>query len=65
MPLILQSLLLLLSPLFLAAGSTQPPEDHTELVSALDSRIPALASEWHVPGIAVAIVKDGTVVFEK
>ena len=66
MPFILKSLLLLLlSPLFLAAGSTPAPEDHTELVSALDSRIPALASEWNVPGIAVAIVKNGTVVFEK
>jgi CubicO group peptidase (beta-lactamase class C family) len=44
-----------------ASGSAQPAVD----VAALDAYFPKALADWEVPGMAIAIVKDGRVVLEK
>lgn len=53
--------LALLAPLPAASQPAVPPPD----LARLDAVIAAAGRDWNVPGLAVAIVKDGTVVLAK
>ena len=41
------------------------PTDPAELEAFLDELIPTQMEEWHIPGVTVAVVKDGQLFFAK
>lgn len=57
---------LVVSLVLLALLSATPPaEAADERVAALDSYVARGVDEWEVPGLAIAVVKDGELVFAK
>jgi CubicO group peptidase (beta-lactamase class C family) len=56
--------LLLATVFFLATAGTTGAQPTPDL-GALDTYIAQARTDWRVPGLAVAIVKDGRIVFEK
>ena len=48
-----------------APALAQTPAAATAQLQELDAAIARAASEWEVPGLAVAVVKDGQVVFAR
>ena len=56
------SLLLCLSPVAAALGQTRPAADP---LHDLDAYTAKAVADWKVPGLAIAVVKDGRIVFAK
>ncbi|TAN02586.1 MAG: serine hydrolase [Rhodanobacteraceae bacterium] len=57
-------LLCLCAPLAVAATSPQPAATPTAL-KGLDPYVQQVMRDWHVPGLAIAVVKDGKVVLAR
>lgn len=51
--------------LLIISSSLIAQKDYSETIDKLDSLYKKALTEWEVPGMAIAIVKDGKVIFEK
>lgn len=49
----------------LPAGSPVPAQEGPDLAAALDAYVAQAVSDWEVPGLAIAVVADGELVFAK
>ena len=53
-------------PLITAAGhAAQPPSDSVAVLDDIDAYIGQVMGEWKIPGLAIAVVKDGEVILSK
>jgi CubicO group peptidase (beta-lactamase class C family) len=53
------------SPSYTAAPPTPPSGDLNRTLTQIDTYAEQARQRWNVPGVAIAVVKDGTIVFAK